>query len=312
MKVKDLVVVIPTYKRESIFKTIQSIIEQSFQPQAIIIVDNYPNSQLSERLIKIKDLEILYFKQKENLGGAGGYYEGIKKAMEAGFNYVYTLDDDIICDNKAIENLFRSPKFSDRTVLASLILSPQGVVVGINHKIFDKYLEQRRVVPWGLKAEMIERDFYKIEANSFAGLLIPRGIVEEVGYPDPSYFIWYDDLEYTYRISRRFEIYLIPSSVIYHYDETFLSSDGIRSMKVDSLYKVYYGIRNSLLFKLSYLDFIKRLVVILRTFIYVMLLTYRVLRYEDNKLKRIMVLLYGFLDGVRLKKIKRFLPEKIS
>ena len=45
-------------------------------------------------MVRVNYPAVNYIKLAENLGSAGGYYEGIKRAAESS-DFIYTLDDDV-------------------------------------------------------------------------------------------------------------------------------------------------------------------------------------------------------------------------
>lgn len=314
MKKENLCVVIVTYKRESLFNLLKSLNSQTVLPKSVLIVDNDPNSAFE---IKLKEKKynykfgILYFKQDKNFGPSHGYNFGIKKAYEKGFDYIYTLDDDIIMHYKCLEKLFEKQTILNNSILVSLISSPNGIVEKIHHKILDSDLNQSPFIENDINYKNLDKKYYELDANSSCGLLLNRNVIEQIGYPDEKYFIWYDDLEYTYRISRKFKIILVVESVIFHFDQTyFLKNQGEKRIKIENIYKVYYGIRNSILFKLSYLPKHKKKYFIIKTFFYVIkIIFFVIINREDNVIKRIKVILLGFLDGIRNIRRNRYLPE---
>lgn len=42
----------------------------------------------------------------ENMGGAGGFHEGIKYAFEHGFDYIWLMDDDGFPAETCLENSY--------------------------------------------------------------------------------------------------------------------------------------------------------------------------------------------------------------
>ena len=66
---------------------------QSRLPDEVIVVDNASLDQ-TESMVKVNYPAVNYIKLVENLGSAGGYYEGIKRAAESS-DFIYTLDDDV-------------------------------------------------------------------------------------------------------------------------------------------------------------------------------------------------------------------------
>lgn len=90
-------IIIPTYNRSPkfIMKSIQSILQQTFQNFEIIIVDDNKNMTIARdiknMIIDLKDSRIKYEKNKENIGGAKSRNKGIRLAKG---DYITFLDDD--------------------------------------------------------------------------------------------------------------------------------------------------------------------------------------------------------------------------
>src|SRR5690606_14227684 len=77
----------------------------------------------------------------------------------------------------------------------------------------------------------------QIDANSFVGPLISYNAIKKVGLPRKDFFIWDDDAEYTYRISRIFPCYVFTNCIIYHKDI------NPTQKKIETLWKYFYFLR---------------------------------------------------------------------
>ena len=55
-----------------------------------------------------------------------------------------------------------------------------------------------------------------IKMCSFVSLLVKSEIIKEVGLPIGDYFIWTDDYEFTGRISRNYNCFMVPGSHVVH------------------------------------------------------------------------------------------------
>ena len=92
-------IVIPTYKRESLFlgRALQSVIDQTHRETEIFVVDDNPpdsdHRALVENLLEheITDARITYIQNPRNLGGAMARNVGISAATG---QYITFLDDD--------------------------------------------------------------------------------------------------------------------------------------------------------------------------------------------------------------------------
>ena len=66
---------------------------------------------------------------------------------------------------------------------------------------------------YGTRETMPER--VEIEAVAFEGFMVRRDVVEKIGLPDPSYFIFYDDVDFAVRARRAgFRIWAIRDAVL--------------------------------------------------------------------------------------------------
>lgn len=103
-------IIIPSYKRHKdlVKRAINSLINQTYQNIEIVLVDDnaredllpYRN-ELIELVNDINDERLVYFQNKENLGGAGARNEGIRVSTG---KYVTFLDDDDVYLPKKVES----------------------------------------------------------------------------------------------------------------------------------------------------------------------------------------------------------------
>jgi GT2 family glycosyltransferase len=141
---------------------------------------------------------------EEDLGGAGSFHYGLKYAYEAGYKKF------ILCDNDFV------PAINDAV-----------------QRIVDNLDEVDVVAP---KTGSKEICFYH-----FVG--ITRKVVARVGYPRKEFFMWVDELEYSWRVKRtgfterRIEIpFRHPTKAVF----------------LDDPRAIYYCTRNSLYLFLDY------------------------------------------------------------
>ena len=96
---KKVAAVVVTYNRKNLLlENVQSLLGQTFSDVQIIIVDNNSSDGTQDVLQQfIERKQILYFNTGANLGGAGGFSYGIRLAVEAGYEYIWVMDDDWKC-----------------------------------------------------------------------------------------------------------------------------------------------------------------------------------------------------------------------
>ena len=86
--------VVVTFNRKSLLRgCLKSLQNQSRALDSILVVDNAStDGTLSMLSSEFPDVETLVLTQNE--GGAGGFHEGMKRAFEMGFSWIWIMDDD--------------------------------------------------------------------------------------------------------------------------------------------------------------------------------------------------------------------------
>jgi GT2 family glycosyltransferase len=94
-----------------------------------------------------------------------------------------------------------------------------------------------------------------VTACSFVSVLVPRWVIAEYGLPYKDYFIWFDDREYTLRLTRRCPGVQVLDSVVVH---DMGDNRGVNFAMVDdkSLWKFEYGVRNEASYQLHHRGFL--------------------------------------------------------
>ncbi|MCB9247374.1 MAG: glycosyltransferase [Ignavibacteriales bacterium] len=117
MKIAAVVV---TYNRLGLLKEcIDSLRGQTRKLDEIIVVNNDSKDGTKEWLEEQKDVTKIH---QENLGGAGGFHNGMKAAYEKGYDWIWLMDDDCLPKLNALEYLFTT-EYNFDMVLNSTVLS---------------------------------------------------------------------------------------------------------------------------------------------------------------------------------------------
>lgn len=209
-----IVAIVVTYNRKKLLReNIEALLNQSFSQLDIMIIDNASTdgtyeyiSDLAKNYGKVK-----YYNTGKNLGGAGGFSLGIKKACEKGYEKIWIMDDDTIPQTTALEELVKADKLlnGDYGFLASTVLWTDNSWNKMN---------LLRTDPWHVfeQNNLIEKGIVPINRASFVSLLINAKAVFEMGLPIKEFFIWSDDQEYTDRLSKKYPCYYVSHSKVIH------------------------------------------------------------------------------------------------
>ena len=238
MNKQTVAAVVVTYNRlELLKKCIQSLRDQTRKLDEIIVVNNNSTDGTLEWLNSQNDLTVI---TQENSGSAGGQYTGIKTAYEKEYDWVWCLDTDIVVDKKALESFFTSEIIHDNNIgfLSSTIFYSDGSLANINIPFLGR---DKNIVK-----TFVQYGELAIISASFGSVLFPRQVISKVGLPKKEFFIWGDDVEYSFRIIKAgYKGYLIRSSTATHFAPSNYE-DPYPELKINSL-KMKFGIRNTVI-----------------------------------------------------------------
>lgn len=191
--------IVVTYNRKDLLvECVNALLH--YDDLRIIVVDN-ASSDGTDHLASSGGIldhpRIGFIRLKENEGGAGGFYWGLRTAHELGAQYTWLMDDDVeplpnalmpLIDLQAKPNVgFTCSAVRDpsKTISMNLPSVADSSPVG-KYPSWDEYLSEGVV---------------KISAATFVSVLFSRAAVDKCGFPNRKFFIWGDDKEYTLRIS---------------------------------------------------------------------------------------------------------------
>jgi len=299
--------VVVTYNRKALLeKCLKALLNQTRPLDEIIVVDNASTDGTND-FVKEHFPSISYIRQAENMGGAGGFHEGMKVAYEKGHDWIWVMDDDAIPTADALEKLTSFPLINEHNVysLASAVLKQDGSISIVHRRLFHKKEMKEEVIG----VDKYDESCFETDTASFVGLLVSRKAIKEVGLPIAEFFIYNDDVEYSLRIREKGIILTVPSSRIIHLQNW---EDSKKSQLRQSAlsWKDYYAIRNSFYVRLKYGKPGPKYyanVLLLTVFSILTILIFRRSRYESIK-----VVVRGTLDGLhgKLGRNRDFLPPR--
>jgi len=229
---ESVAAVVSTYNRKDYLrKCVNSLLRQTRIPDEIIVIDG-PSTDGTREMIKNEFPQVTYIRIEENIGGAGQFYIGLKTAYRRGHDFVWVMDDDVeIIRRDGLEILLR-------IYYAESEKAPIGAVI-----------------PLQLTGGKIARVG---PLSIFVGGLIPRKVIEKVGFPRYDFFIYYDDVEYAFRIlNAGFAIKYAPP-ILEHKGWPQRRSWTIRLMgreytlPILTKKRMYYLVRNGIIFTRTY------------------------------------------------------------
>lgn len=206
-------------KQDYIVPCIQSVLDSSMQDFAVYVVDNASTDESVSCIKKQFGDRVMLLENQENLGGSGGFNTGLREALKHGHSYIMLMDNDIIADRKAVEELYHF-----------LEQHPKVGVVGSKVCFMD---EPDHIWGYGGMIDFTEfkqKDSYKnftdgdsipevayCEYVAACSLMARTEVIEKVGLMPEDNFIYWDDMEWGWRINQAgYQVAVCGKSKIWH------------------------------------------------------------------------------------------------
>jgi GT2 family glycosyltransferase len=306
--------VVVTYNRKVLLeKCLNGLLNQIHKLDKIIVIDNGSKDGTDMLLCKKygDNSAIEYIKLPENTGCAGGFYEGIKRAYEQKFDWIWTMDDEGVADSDCLEKLLNSSVFQ-RNGTGALTCKVLNKDANLHYRAIPSKVFEHFGVNIPAVEEDYKKSFFEVQRTSFIGLLLKREVVKKAGLPMRELFMGGDDTEYIKRISKVSKIYLVPESIIFHYDNVPVKMKSFFGIKkritpIERLWLYSYSTRNTIFIakrELKLHTFLKQISLLILKSLFITIV------FEDHKFLRIKFLTKAVLDTTRGKLGKTIDPEK--
>ena len=241
----EIASIVVTFNRKNdLIRNLKKQLEQTAKIDTIWIIDNASSDGTEELLVESGMLavpNVQYIRLEENLGGAGGFEYGLRKAFDSGADLFLLMDDDgYFRDPNTLERLLKRIPSNNLFFLCPMVMSSDTQMSFPRKDFMTKEDCQSKSV------EGIIKDY----VCPFNGTLISRQLVAKIGFVEGRLFIRGDEVDYTLR-AQNAGAYMatVTDSFYYHpysgtkeiktvLGETFINN-------YDSPWKEYYMMRNA-------------------------------------------------------------------
>ena len=245
----SIAVILVNWKKYNLTsKCIDSLNKSNYKNFKIILVDNeYSEKSLID--LRNKHKELIVFKEKNNLGFAGGNNIGIRYALENDYDYIMLLNNDTeVTQNFILPLVERIEKDHFLGAVQPLILnfSNKSIIWNAGGKL-NKFLglTSTRLNNNKLNSSIVFDDY--TDWISGCCILIKSEILTKVGLLDEKFFTYYEDVDWSLRMkSLGYDLGFVKESIIYHHGSSSSKNkktkEGVISSKIH-----YFNIRNHIL-----------------------------------------------------------------
>ncbi|MFC3291397.1 glycosyltransferase family 2 protein [Modicisalibacter luteus] len=212
-----VVAVILTYNRKDLLKcALDAVYSQTRPCDSVIVVDNASQDGTSQMLMESHYPGLIGYVLSNNIGASGGFNAGFRLAYQHGADFVWMMDDDVIPDPDALQQLLEAENFlNDKKVDHSFLLSTAFTEnKDVTNTPVLSVLKNR--IGYGNWPEMAMHGLIPVQRATFVSILVHRSVLEQHGLPIASMFIWGEDYEYTLRVSQTMPGFLVGKSRVQH------------------------------------------------------------------------------------------------
>lgn len=294
---KTCAIVVTYNRKECLKKQIYNILDkQNFIPDAYYIIDNDSTDGTNEMMEAFRECcdkcKIVYLRLKENIGGAGGFYTGLKKAYEDGYDWYILMDDDgrpknEKCFSEVINKINTNGWNSEGKYLINSLVVSDDIYLSFGLGHYETIASCFSLAQDGLIKDLI---------NPFNGTFISNGLVKTIGFPNKDFFIKGDEVDYCRRAKAAGAyVYTVVDSLYFHPKLACYMKRKVFGHEMyvftEKPWKEYYNIRNQV-YSLKNQRKYKECLVQLAKRVYCCLST------ECNKYNTLKMIFKGFFDGI--------------
>ncbi|MEF2782002.1 MAG: glycosyltransferase [Clostridium sp.] len=257
---KKVCVLLCTYNRKiCLEKLLNALDRQSYKLSGIILVDNHSTDGTIECLVEMgialdknkinavqesifHEIPFYYYQNSVNAGGAGGFKKAFEIGLTYDFDFYWVMDDDVLPDPDCLEILISGIDNSHKVCVPNRTCEnfKDNAVTKVNFDKFFKRVEEKEVI-----SDFTGRERIEIVDFAFEGPLFHRDVLKNVGLPDESYFLLFDDSDYAYRCTKFTKIFFMVNAKLNR-------QLPLPNSSTPMYWKQYYMLRNSFVFDMRY------------------------------------------------------------
>lgn len=215
---------------------LESLQKQTYRDFEIILLDDASTNDSVQQLQKHLTENTVFLPQEANSGFAAVNNVGMRRALADGCDWVLLLNNDTVVAPDFLEMLLRETPAGAVSCPKMLFLDPPDEIWFAGGEL-DRATGKVKHLGGHEKDGPAFAEKKQVSFITFCCVLLPRQVVEEVGFLDETLFMYCEDVDYCIRLADAgVPLWFLPDAKIWH--KAGGSAGGMLS--------VYYITRNTL------------------------------------------------------------------
>lgn len=233
-------VILNTNRKEDTLGCLESLSQQHRKVDHILVLDNHSTDGSAQAIAdRYPRVEIL--PMAENRGYAGNNNVGIRAALDDGADWILILNEDVVLDSKATEELLAAAESSPEVGFVGPMVyhyDEPEVIQSAGGMMTRNWLATHR------GQNQPDRGQYTLIESvawvSGCGFLVRRELVDDIGAFDERFFYYWEETEWCLRARKHgWMVLFVPSAKMWH--------KGVQRDYKPAANTTYYWTRNWLL-----------------------------------------------------------------
>ena len=235
----DLSIIITSYKNPDLLKVCLNSVKENLKgiSHEIIVADS-ATEERTEMMMREEFADVRFFPFERNVG----FQALLKKGLdESKGEYLLLLNGDILVKPDSIENLYKyvsenpsvgiaGPKLLNfnETLQFSCFRFYKPMTIVYRRTFLGKMGFAQEHLDWFLMKDKDHEDVLEVDWIMGSALMLSRKALEKVGYLDPRFFMYMEDVDWCRRFwENGYKVVYYPKAVMHHYHGKGSAKKGV-------------------------------------------------------------------------------------
>lgn len=226
-------------------KCVESLLKSAYDDYSILVIDNGSTKEDRRYLESIQNEKIRILHTDSNKGYSAGVNLGLQNAQVMDPAYFLIMNNDTVISPEAITELVgASRRYNDRCIVSGKVynMDAPDTLQYIGQRCrdfkmldFPPYVKNRRELDVGqydreMEMDMLDDIFW----------LLPRGVVEKVGFYSTRFFIYGEQNDYALRARKSgYKLIYTPNAKLWHIGALSSANGDRKSLRI--IYWKFYA-----------------------------------------------------------------------